>query len=155
MRVCPVSILTNKPINKKILVQFREKIREIIYFIEEDNDPQFVADIQDLNLRHVLISTLKDEKLNGIKMDYMDFNAIINQKSVKKRSEIEDLVDRDIKKLFYKSNKFTLSEGKVFASWADMKAGNPVESFNEIQPITDHDDFWQDLEYFAILEKTN
>ena len=155
MRICPVSILTNKPIRKQILIEFKERIREIIYFVEKDNDPEFISNVQDLNVRHILISSLNDEELSDIKLDYMDFNAVINRKSIKRQSDIEDLVGRDIKKLFYKSNKFTLSEGKVFASWADLKVGNSVENFNEIQPVIDNDDFWQDLEYFSILEKTD
>jgi hypothetical protein len=153
MQVCPVSIITDKPISKKILTQFRSRIKEVIYIIEKVNHPQFVLDIQELNIRHIMLSTLKGKDLSDAKINYMDCNAIINEKPIKKQSDIEELSGRDIKKLFYKSNKFTLSEGKVFLSWADLKAGNPTEGFTAIHPVTDSDDFWVDLEYFSILEK--
>ena len=155
MQVCPISIITNKPIRKEILVQYRSRIKEIIYLVEKDNDPQFILDIQDLNVRHMMLSTLKGKDLSTAKIDYMDCNAIINEKPIKRQSDIEELSGRDIKNLFYKSNKFTLSEGKVFLSWADLKSGNPTEGFTSIHPILDNDDFWVDLEYFSILEKVD
>ena len=100
MKVCSVSIITNKPLKKEILIQFRGRIKEIVYLVEEDNDPQFVSDIQDLNIRHMLLSTLSTDALNKIKLDYMDFNAVINEKVIKRQSDIEELADRDIKNLF-------------------------------------------------------
>lgn len=124
-------ITTNKPISENILKYYRDKIININYIIDEDNDPNFIKLIKSLNIKYNLLSRLPNDKLNSYKINYMDFGNIhsINFDT----SEIEKIISESGKKnLLYKSNHFILSKGQIYLSEYDyFYGGNPIKSFKD------------------------
>ena len=150
------SIVTNLPINPQILTQFKPKIKEFVYIINENHKPEFVDVLQKLGLNYVLISYLNQEELNPIKIDYLDFRQIHPQPNLKTIKEIQHLKDKDVNNLYFKSNKFILSNTKIYPCVASWKADKPIKSVNpEIAPIINNDLFCRELNNFLILEKCN
>lgn len=155
LQVCPCSIVTNKPIDEKIMTSFRGNIKEMVYLIEEDNDPKFVDLIQRLNIPYMLMSYLPEATLAPIKMDYFDFNGVVNSRPKRTAEDFESLKGKEINKLFYKSCKTLLSKGKVFTCKQEYLNDKSVENFDEVLPVTDSEEFWRESEYFTFLEKNN
>lgn len=78
----------------------------------------------------------------------MDYGTIVPQKRLTKK---DVLGDHD-KPLFYKSNKYVLSRGKVFPSKSAWTRDLPAESLEkQVLPIIDESDFWDDVGSFCIL----
>lgn len=150
LQVCPCTIVTDKPITEDIIKGLRKNIKEVYYEIKEDNNPNFIKLLIKYTIPYFLYSYLSSEKLNPIKLNYMDFNLIVNREI--KIPEI--LKDKDYNKIYYKSNKFTLSDGKIFTSYASLKNDIPAKSFQDnIHQIINSDDFWKEIEYLYLFEK--
>jgi len=148
------SILTNKPINLDLLRNFRQKIIDLVYFVEEDNNPDFVKNIKDLRIPYRLVTTLLTEKLNEYKFNYIDYN-IINSIDTSKPKEINE---DDIKNglIFYKSSKTLLSKGKIYNSHQDFKNSRPIPSFEVFpqQVLLDNiSDLYKEKDYILFLKK--
>jgi len=99
-----------------------------------------------------LFSKLPSEKLNTIKLDYLDFN-LIN----KVNSDIpEKLKDKKIEEIYFKGSKITLGRGKVYSSKWSYLLDIPQENF-EIKPqqLVDKnlENLWSDEEYLLFLTK--
>lgn len=150
LNISPSIIVTDRPITEEILKMFKGHINELYYEIKENSSPEFVKLLNKYGIKYVLFSYLEKEKLDQIKLNFMDFNLIANRHIV--RPEI--IKDKDLTKIFYKSNKFTLSEGKIYPSYAAVKENLPISNFQDnLQPIIDSPDFWKEAEYFYLLEK--
>ena len=138
-------IITNKPFDINIAREFRDKIREVIYFIEEDDDPKWCRDILNCGVKVTLISFLPDEKLNSKKLDYIDI-AFINQKDIPSVSELKGITD-----LEYRSGKVTISKGKLYPSkqgWLrDEPIGSPICPF--VKGTVD-DEFLKEIDYLYV-----
>lgn len=146
--LCPCSIVTSKPIDLKILKLLKNNILEILYIIDEDSDPSFVGDVNKLGIKMGLSTYLSQEKINSLKLKYIDYPQNIPLLEIKK-VELEDK-----EKCFYKSNKFILHDGKMYSSKSAMKRNHFCENFNPpFFSIYDEDDFWIDVEYFYLVEK--
>lgn len=155
LQVCPCSIITNKPINQEIILKFKNKIKEIVYVIEEDNDPSFVEFVQKQNIAYMIISYLSEEEISKHKMKYFDFNGVINLRPNRTIKDYERLEGKDVNNLYYRSCKTLLSEGKVYTCKQEFLDGNPVENFDEALPIKDTNEFWREAECFTFLEKNH
>lgn len=148
LQACPCSIVTDKPINKKILIDFKKHVKELVYFIDEGHDPSFVDDLQKNAIPYVLLSKEGEADLDKYKIYYMDYGVIHSKKpQINKELEIKG------RKLFYKSSKLTLSNGKLYPSKYAFLNDLPVASQNSISEAPDHEEFYGELEYFSFLEK--
>lgn len=147
------SIITDKPINIDILKQFRPRIRELVYFVDNNHNPEFVKEIRKIGLNLILISELPPEQLNPIKLHYMDI-GVINPKPQITKENIETLKGKDTGTLYYQSNKFTLGAGKIYQSKAAWLQDKPLNSLKfEFQPVIDSPDFWNESESFWLTAK--
>lgn len=72
-------IFTNKPINENLLKRYKSNIPQLIYLIEENNDPIFPKILKNNAINTVYISYLPEEKLNPLKLIYMDYGLIIKK----------------------------------------------------------------------------
>jgi len=147
-------IITNKSINSRIIESFKQNIQEIIYIIEEDNDPKFIKYLQKSNIKYVLISYLNKDILSKYKINYMDYGLIFEKTTI--IPEIINNIDPSL--LYFKSSKYTLSQGKMFPSHCSYKNNKDIVSGFSYDPIPMKDYikdnlFWKDLEYFNILVK--
>jgi hypothetical protein len=145
------SIYTNKPIKYSILNQYKNNIAQIIYNLDENHDINFVKDLKKLAKPFVVLTYLSDDFVQSIKYDYMEYSKILKlNKTIK--NNIPQLKDRDLTNVYYKSNKITISKGKVYNSKATYKTGIIYEG----KPIkvVDNPDFWEEAKYFYIFELT-
>lgn len=154
LKVHKCAIVTNKPINIELLKAYRSKIKEVFYFLTEDHVVGFVEQMIGANIPFKLVSELTGEALNKLKLYYMDY-GLIHPKPVPNPEEMEEFKGKDLSKLYYKSTKFTVSQGKIYQSKSAWKNG--VESGRnlnpDILPIQNTDDFWSESNNFYIMEK--
>lgn len=136
-------IFTNKPIKKDIIQKYKKNILQVIYIIEENNDVNFVKTLKNNSINYTLLSFLEESNLNKYKIDYMDYNLIVNRKHKTK----EDTKITDVNNLFYKSSRVLHSSEGQFISRYDWlnKTGNKV---------VDDPDFWKEADNFYIFKLT-
>ena len=98
-----------------------------------------------------LYSRLSKELLDSKKIDYIDIDIIHESEDYSK--DREDILKHGIEKLFFKSNKYTLSDGKIYPSETCYKKDQSIKSKGEVLPIEDSPMFWNSLDNFIIFKK--
>jgi hypothetical protein len=143
LRAKKTIIFTNKSIKKDIIQKYKKNILQIIYIIEENNDINFVKILKNNSINYTLLSFLEESILNKYKIDYMDYNLIINRKHRTR----EDAKIADINNLYYKSSRTLISSKGQFISRYDWlhNSGNKV---------VDDPDFWKEIDNFYIFKLT-
>jgi hypothetical protein len=136
-------IFTNKSIKKDLIQKYKKNILQVIYIVEEDNDVNFVKLLRNNSINYALLSFLEESILNKYKIDYMDYNLIINKKHKTK----EDAKIIDTNDLFYKSSRTLISSKGQFISRYDWlhNSGNKV---------VDDPEFWKEVDNFYIFKLT-
>lgn len=152
MQHCPVSIITDQPINIEILRNYKPRIKQLFYVINENHISTFAAAVRKLCIPLQMFSYLPENKLNEFKLEYLDI-ATIFPKNVKTKEVLKENKDTDIQKLFYKPSKITLDSGKIFGSKSAWLKNQPIANINDISPLINDDNFWNDAEYCMILKK--
>lgn len=153
LSVCDCSVVCNKPIDLKLLESFRGKIRQFVYELDEKHDPIFASKVKRLGIDLILLNTLEEREANEFKSDYFDIGVIINKAKICS-SDIERLKELDLKALYYKSKKFTISQGKIYPSIAGSRFEQPLSSLTtESRQVIDDKAFWEDIEDFYIFQK--
>ena len=152
MQCCPVSIITDKPINVEILRNYKPRIKQLFYIITQDHDVNFASAVQKLSIPLQMFSYLPEDELNKFKLEYLDIGTIF-PKTPKSKNDIKELKDVPPEKLFYKSSKTTLDLGKIFISRAALLKNQPATMINQIMPIVDDEIFFRDLEYCMVLKE--
>ena len=148
LQTAKLSVVTNKPIDANLVTNLKSNIEEIIYLIEEDHDPNFIKFLLSSGVKYNLLSSLDEDKIQEIKIHYMDYGVISYQKKLTK----EDVFKGIDKPLFYKSNKFILGSGKIYPSKSAWKRDIPTNSLTkQILPVIDDKDFWDDIGNYCIL----
>ena len=101
------------------------------------------------------MSELKPEKLEPIKIDYMDF-GVIQQVPFPEKEEIKKLKSYDLDKLYYKSKRILISNAKSYKGEAAWRSDTPSDP-NDNSPlkVIDSPEFWDAIEEFYILEKNS
>lgn len=147
-------IVTDRTLNIELLKTFKNNINQIVYIVSKNTNPSEILQYQQLGIKTDMISYLSEEELNEIKLDFCEIGMIFSRPP-KKLFDYDELKGKDINKLFYKSNKFILSSGKIYLSEYDYKNNNPVPDFNtKIRKIdTDLEEFTKEISHFCILEK--
>ena len=136
-------VFTNKPIKKDIIEKYKHNINQLIYIVEEDNDVNFVKLLKNNSVNYVLLSFLPEEILNNFKLNYMDYNLIVNRKHKTK----EDTKIEDVNNLYYKSCRTLFSSKGKFMSKYDWINGNNNK-------VVDDPDFWKEADNFYIFKLT-
>lgn len=143
------SIVTDKPIEEKIFARYKSNIKEVIYYIKKDNDPNFVGVLQKNAIQFALFSDLTEEEINPFKIHYMDY-GIIHRKDI---PSYEHLKNRD--DVYYRSSKLTLSNGKMYPSKAAYLENKDSKDQFEVNKVIDNEEFWREADYFCFLEKAS
>ena len=154
LEICPCSVITNKPIPEDIILRYKERIVEIVYFLEDDNDPSFVNFCISKGKQIGLLSRQPKESIDKYKINYLDIDKPINIIPEIKFEDIEEIKNTNKKKIFFKSNKFLIHEGKAYPNKMSVAVNQPISSFDHpFYQIIDHRDFWEDKEHFYFVEK--
>lgn len=154
MNVCEVSIITDKPLSDHVFNHHKQskRIKEMIYEVTEDNNIEFVQKVVRNGIPLRLVSRLSAEKINELKLKYYEIGVIWPIRKFV-ASEISELKDKDLNNLFFKSSRFMFSKGKVYPSKAHLIKDISINSFDDIIPIIDVPEFWENLDSFKIFEK--
>jgi hypothetical protein len=136
-------IFTNKPIKKDIIEKYKQNINQLIYIIEENNSVNFVKLLKSNSINYVLLSFLPEEVLNKFKIDYMDYNLIVNRKHKTK----EDTKVSNIDNLYYNSSRTLYSSKGKSVSRYDWLNGTGNKVVDDIE-------FWKEADNFYIFKLT-
>lgn len=153
LQISNVIVVTNKEFDLNLLTHFRSKIKQFVYFVDDNHNPSFAAKVLKLGIPFLLHTYKDTEWLNEIKFDYLDIGIIIQRKH-NKPQDIEELKTKNFNNLYYRSNKILLSQGKIYPSVAAYRYNLTVPNFGmHLEKIIDTEEFWKELDYFTLLEK--
>lgn len=136
-------IFTNKPIKKDIIEKHKQNISQLIYIIEENNSVNFVKLLKSNSISYTLLSFLPEESLNKFKIDYMDYNLIVNRKHKTKEETKVSNVDN----LYYNSSRTLYSSKGKSISRYDWLNGTGNKVVDDIE-------FWKEADNFYIFKLT-
>lgn len=148
----PCSIVVNQPLNIDILKQYKHNVKDVIYLLSIQNkerDLPFIKKLHESGLNYLLLTTDKDN-INQLKFDYLDFNPVLElpickKQDIKQREKISELT-------YFRTNKFILSEGKIYNSRAHWEKNIPYDPQQKSR-IIDCESFWMDLDYFWLYNE--
>ena len=147
------NIVTDRPINPNILLQFKSNINQLVYLIGEENEPNFAKFLMNSAIDYLLVSEMPEDHIQKYKRNYMDYGIIVHREKLTREKADKDNKLKD-KRLFFKSNKFILSNGKIFHDKASWKRDLPVNTLEKrVGLVLDCPDFWDDFDNYCILTK--
>jgi hypothetical protein len=152
LQLLSASVVTNKPINKNLLIRRKNNIKKLYYRIEKDSDDDFVSLLHSLEIEFDLITSLTGEDLDKEKMKYMDFKKI-NRLNV---LDLKFLDGLDKSKVYFKGNKIVVKSGKTFCSrWhaKSMISSDNVREAKSALPTSIDESFKEEADYFYFLTK--
>lgn len=154
LSVSKCSIITERPIDPRILVHFRGKINELIYLLGDSHSKNYVKELSRLGIKCNLMTEKSEEKLASLKLEYLDYGPI-HIKNVSKKDNHETLREKDVKNLYYKSSRSLIYNQKPYYCEAAIEDGIeiPTVGYSEPHKVIDKESFWKDSEKFIILEK--
>ena len=152
LKVSPCSIITSKAISESIIDAYSKKILEVVYYITDDHDPNFIKKLKSKSINCVLRSRKSENEINDVKINYMDY-GLIHATTTKSKNDFEELKNKD--NLYYKSNYYIIHNGKFYPSSAALlRLTHSMETFEQKpQPIIDDPLFWEDIDHFQIMQK--
>lgn len=148
---CPCTIVCNKVIDIDI-IPYKNRIAEIAYEITEDYDLDFVNYLHQSGFNYYLFSYMDEDKLNKIKIDFLDFHPIIN-----KEIEKPEFLNKEIlNDLFFESKRFILSNQKIYLTKSTMDLNKPVSNIHSLQQFNVEylkDSLYKDINYLRFFKK--
>ena len=152
LEATPCSIITNKAIDEKIIEKYHSKIVEMVYYLTDDHDLNFVKKIKSKSINYILRTRAKGEAYNDLKLSYFDY-GIINQIKEKSKDDFEELKNKN--KLYYKSKQFIIHNNSFYPCSAALVRGKQGSRSMEhdIAEAIDDPLFWEEEEHFHFFEK--
>lgn len=156
LRRCPCSIVTDKPINLNLLKKYKSRINEFVYFVDEDTSPKYFEMLRTLAIPFYLMTTLSQEGLDKIKLNYLDVAPII-RKEKKSLESLSELKDKDLNKIYYKTSTFSIFQDDIYASNVFADGNEPIKRVRNVEPlpVINDPDFWDEVDSYLLLEKTS
>lgn len=149
-----VVIITSSPLSPSYLQTFKSQIKEVHYEIKNSYCLPFICDLLNNGIKINMFSYLTNDDLSQIRLELMDF-GIIWQKKVKYQLDYTELKNIAFDQLYYKSNKFTLSAGKIYPSLESVKLNRPIKHLIPVEvKVPDSPDWWKESE-FCYFSKLN
>jgi hypothetical protein len=146
-------ICSTKPIDRTIIMNYKQRIQNFVYYLDDDHDKDFVEFLRSNAVSHSLLTRQGDEKLERLKLEYLDYGFIF-QKYVDEEG-LEKLKGKDLSKYMFKTRKKILKDGKCYNSISNMKAGVSMQSVNDFSftQITENPEFWDFLDETYVVKK--
>lgn len=145
--ICSCSIITDKPINPKLLETKKHNLKEVAYILTPEHNPLFVEEISSKAIPYALITDM--DNIEHLKLFYMDF-GIIHKRNRVKLENYPELKDKTALK--YKSSKFTASNGKLYPSKTAWIKDAPITDLRAVNDFQYSDEISLEMEHFHILE---
>jgi hypothetical protein len=158
-----INLITNKAIDLNLLSAYKRNITGVIQEINMDTDPEYIEKLKRVGIKIALFCREKDEaKLNELRFKFYDYFNVEQFFEKTKENFFNDAdtflnspLDKNLKltDTYFKSNKFLLSDGKIYLSKAHYYAEKPAESFVENTGVViDHPDFWIEQDNMLIFK---
>jgi len=138
-----LNIITDKPIDSKILKICSKNIECITYQVDENSDLEFIKKSKSLGINVSLVSK-NNKNLNKARLKFIDFD--IKEKDVFCKKDL-DLKEEVCDNTFFFTNKILISQGKKFASKIHYEKNIELSDQNK---VFDEDDFWLDSNHYII-----
>lgn len=153
--MCPCSIVTDKPIDLNIIRGFRDRVTELVYFIDENTDTEYLKELKKTGVKLYLMSSMEEEELNKIKLKYLEIAPILARKICSKEDIKEKLQGVDPNDVYYKSSCTIIQNQKMFKNYGESHDSKAVLKPKHAPPapVGDSPAFWEDLERMIILKK--
>jgi hypothetical protein len=152
LQILPAFVVTNKPVEKNILINNKKNVKKVYYKIEKNSDSNFITTLNEIGIDYELISALSEEDLNKEKIKYLDYKKV-NRLNILDLSFLDGL---DKSQIYFKANKIVVKSGKTFCSrWhAKVSISNDNVRFakSELPPSFD-EAFKEEADYFYFLTK--
>ena len=158
-----VNILTNKELSDlRVVEQFKDGILSYNHEVDMDTDLNYVKTIKKIIPNHRFYSKLPEGKeLDDLRFRFFDVAQILQLNDISREnvlSESSRFLNKklddfpSIDNLKFKSNKFILSLGQIYTSFAHLKAKRPVPSLDQnMSEVIDSPDFWKDANNILII----
>ena len=150
LQYCRALVITNKRIDKNILKTFKDRIVGLVYLIEENDDPQFISDIQNIGLNIVLMSYLTEEQIQPKKINYYEHGKI-NVVEPEQKEKWEEIRSK-IGNLYFKTNKILSDNGNVYAGIISRKQNEEIKDDFRYYKVIDVPEFWNELPFMTLVE---
>ena len=149
---CDCSVITNRPLSNELVDKYHKKIVELVYYIEDDNDPSFIKKAREKSIQYLLRSRKSEEQTNDFKLGYMDYGSV-ERILPRSQEDFEEL--KDLKNLYYKSTHFIIHDNKFYPSTAAFLRSQQASPSmdHELQPVIDDPLFWEEEEHFHFFTK--
>ena len=149
---CACSIITNRPLSDEILDKYHKKIVELVYYIEDDNDPAFIKKTKEKSVQYLMRSRKDEEQTNDFKLNYLDY-GLVEHIRPRSQNDFEEL--KNLKDLYYKSTHFVIHSNKFYpstAAFSRLQQDSPSME-HEPYPVIDDPSFWEEEEHFHFFVK--
>jgi hypothetical protein len=152
LQVGPCELIADKIINTEILEKHKHNIIGIIYHINKNDNPDFAKRVMELGISIALVTELSEGEIQPKKINYMDLGLVREIKHPKPKEK--ELKDVNLNKLFYKSNKITISMGKFYPSKWAWENNLDIGTKDELSKVPDHKTFWKECNNFCFVLET-
>ena len=150
----PCSIITNKPLSNAIIENYANRIVELVFYIQDDNEEgvKFIQKVKEKSINFLLRSRNTGWSLDDCKLAYFDYGLV---HPVKRRSQDDYPELKGEKNLYYKSNHFIIHNNNFYpSSLAVVQNIHSSPSMDhEPYPVVDDPLFWEDVAHFHFLKK--
>ena len=153
LKQCMCVICSTKPIDKNIIMNYKPRIQNFVYYLDDNHDKDFVEFLRSNAVSHSLLTRDGGEKLEKLKLEYLDYGFIFRKYVDEEGMAI--LKDQDLSKYMFKTRKKLLKGGKCYNSASNLKAERPMASVNDFSftEIVDNPEFWDFLDETYIVKK--
>jgi len=165
-----VTILTKKPINLQLLFTFKTNILSLNYELDDSCPKEYTSQVKTIINNSVFFTRSKDsEYVAKLRFHFFDY-CVIEQISYPERKGFiiesasylnnkEEELEKDLDilsksdKLWFKSNKFILSNSKAYLSYSHLDINRDIANFDtRIAKVIDNEIFWRDINHYKIYE---
>lgn len=141
-----VNLMLDKALDIDVIVKYAKNIAGMTIFLGDASlTNNYVSTLQSLNLNPSLICK-DNSKISDIRLDF--FGSDVEEYKVKDKNDL-DFINDVCDNCYYDSNKLLKSKNKIYKSKAAWKA---QQSSEELTPVIDSPEFWEEFEHFNIYK---
>jgi hypothetical protein len=158
-----VNIITKSPINLDLLRAFVPNILAYHHELSEDCPTQYLKEVVKMFPQRTFFTRETDTaKVANLRFKFFEV-VQIQHLTDKTRKDTEATIQEytnnssfsldsieNLKTIKFKTNKFVLSRGKIYLSFAHERADRPIEGNVPVGNVIDSPEFWQDAHHFMI-----
>jgi hypothetical protein len=147
------NVIVKNPLDLDKLKAFKTNIVNFNYEIDKNVDLGYVKKLIKTGVKITFFSDEKDADLSLTRMKMLDVGIV---ESLEKPGVVPEVLAKITEDTHYRSNKFTLSDGKIYSSYSAYLNKTPIPSFNQNIVKFDKDNplLWEDLRFCYLFDLT-